>query len=384
MNSPRIPTVAALALLATAALAAPPAESDVQGLYQGSTSDAHGKSPLELRVVAQGDGNYRVLARRGLESALTRAELTATTVGDEVRITGKAGDTEWQGLWTAGTVTGKCGPGATFEARRIERKSPTLGKQPPPGALVLLGPKGVERLVRANGSEWYLGDMTRHGWPVWEVPLRAVAEHEPPVWPTPDQPLPPGWAVSRQRRIADRVIGVDADGSIQVPQGGMNSEDQLEGGFDLHVEFMCPLQPKDHSQGRGNSGCYLPNGDEIQVLDSFGECTYLGGGAGGFYRYHDPHCMEKIEGIANHEENQFTLAANPPGTWQTYDIEYRVELKDGKPAGKPRATLLHNGLKVHDNCELKNDARKGGLHFQDHGNAVRYRNVWVRPTGGSA
>jgi len=94
--------------------------------------------------------------------------------------------------------------------------------------------------------------------------------------------------------------------------------------------------------------------------------TYKGGGCGGLYNYKDPDAFDV-----------FSLASLPPGQWQTYDVEYRVEKKDGKPAGKPRVTVLHNGIKIHDNAELKNDARRGGFHFQDHGNPVQYRNIWV-------
>ncbi|MGA2064374.1 MAG: DUF1080 domain-containing protein [Thermoguttaceae bacterium] len=69
----------------------------------------------------------------------------------------------------------------------------------------------------------------------------------------------------------------------------------------------------------------------------------------------------------------------PPLQWQTYDIEYRVQKKDGKPTGKPRVTVLHNGVKIHDNAKMRYDARVGGLHFQDHGNPVQFRNIWVVP-----
>jgi len=137
--------------------------------------------------------------------------------------------------------------------------------------------------------------------------------------------------------------------------------------------------PNDRSQGRSNSGCYQANGDEIQVLDSFGMPTYEGGGCGGAYKYKDPDCMEVIESLKDQKENKFTLASLPPGQWQTYDVEYKVEKKDGKPTGKPKVTVLHNGIKIHDNFELHNDAKVGGLHFQDHGNAVQYRNIWVLP-----
>ena len=143
------------------------------------------------------------------------------------------------------------------------------------------------------------------------------------------------------------------DGSIQVPRGGMNSKRVFPGSLDLHVEFLIPLMPAAHSQGRGNSGVFLPNRDEIQVLDSFGEVTYLGGGCGGTYAYKDPDTMEVIESLKGNPQCKFSLASLPPLAWQTYDIEYRVELKDGKPVGKPRVTVYHNGIKIHDQVELR-------------------------------
>ena len=159
----------------------------------------------------------------------------------------------------------------------------------------------------------------------------------------------------------------------------MNSKRTFDGSFDLHVEFVNPLMPTAHSQGRGNSGVYLPNGDEIQVLDSFGETTYTGGCCGGLYPYKDPDCMEVIESLKDKPENKFTLASFAPLAWQTYDIEYRVTKQDGKLVGKPCVTVYHNGVKIHDKVAPRNDARPGHFHFQDHGNPVRYRNIWVLP-----
>jgi len=88
--------------------------------------------------------------------------------------------------------------------------------------------------------------------------------------------------------------------------------------------------------------------------------------------------MEVIEGLKDKPECKFTLASLPPGEWQTYDVEYRVEMKDGKAVGKPRVTVLHNGIKIHDNVELRATGRRP-FNFQDHGNPVRYRNIWVQP-----
>jgi Domain of Unknown Function (DUF1080). len=159
----------------------------------------------------------------------------------------------------------------------------------------------------------------------------------------------------------------------------MNSKGQYEGSFDLHVEFMNPLMPGAHGQGRGNSGVFFPNGDEIQVLDSFGECTYTGGGCGGFYKYKNPDTMDEIDSIKDKPEHMYSLASAPPLQWQTYDVEYRVKKQDGKYTGKPCVTAYHNGIKIHDKVEINKEAKKGNFHFQDHGNPVRYRNIWVLP-----
>jgi len=150
----------------------------------------------------------------------------------------------------------------------------------------------------------------------------------------------------------------------------MSSKRQFDGSYDMHVEFLCPLMPAARGQGRRNSGRYQPNGEEVQVLDSFGMDTYKGGGCGGLHNYKDPDVFDV-----------FSLASLPPLEWQTDDIEYRVEKKDGKPTGKPKITVVHNGIKIHDGAELKNDAKKGSFHFQDHGNPVRYRNIRVLPAG---
>lgn len=362
------------------ARAAAPDEAVVQGLYAGAGKNATGEFKLEVRVVAQGNGTYKVLVRQLLGAdKIVRVELVGTTLGDNVTLAGKAGDVEWKGAYAAGAFKGECGPGGTFEIKRVEQKSPTLGLKPPTGAIVLLDGKNFSEMVRANGANWCLGEMSKDGWTVWEVPLVTTSAKDPAAWPSPEKPLPQDWVLSKERRRVDVIVGVGEDGSIQVPKGGMNSKRTFEGSFNLHVEFQNPLMPAAHGQGRGNSGVYLPCGEEIQVLDSFGETTYTGGGCGGIYNYHDPDTMEVIESLKDKPENKFTLTSFAPLTWQTYDIQYRVDKQDGKYVGKPRVSVLHNGVKIHDNFAVRADARKGGFHFQDHGNAVRYRNIWVQP-----
>ena len=213
-------------------------------------------------------------------------------------MTGKSGGVQWEGAYTAGAIEGQCGPGGTFQLRRVERKSPTLGKKPPQGAIVLLDGKDFSEMRLANGAE-----------------------------------LDPS-----------KLHPCKEDGSIQVPGGGMNSKRAFPGNLDLHVEFLIPFMPSAHGQGARQQRRLLPNRDEIQVLDSFGEVTYLGGGCGGTYAYKDPDTMEVVDSLKSSGQCKFSLASLPPLAWQTYDIEYRVEMKDGKPAGKPHVTVCHNGI----------------------------------------
>ena len=70
----------------------------------------------------------------------------------------------------------------------------------------------------------------------------------------------------------------------------------------------------------------------------------------------------------------------PPGEWETYDIAFTAPVFDGDKLVKPaRVTVFHNGVKVHDNVELKTNAKVGTFNFQDHGDPVQYRNIWVQP-----
>ena len=126
-------------------------------------------------------------------------------------------------------------------------------------------------------------------------------------------------------------------------------------------------------QARANSGVYLHGRYEVQVLDSYGlESKYDDCGA--------------IYEIARPVVN----ACRKPGLWQTYDIVFRAPRLDaeGKMAEAPRLTVLHNGVAVQSNVTVPRPTRAGiaadmpatgPLMLQDHGNPVRYRNIWIRP-----
>lgn len=147
------------------------------------------------------------------------------------------------------------------------------------------------------------------------------------------------------------------------------------GDCQLHVEFAEPTPPHGESQERGNSGVFLMSTYEIQVLDSYENKTYADGQASAVYGQYPPQVN----------------ASRPPAQWQTYDIIFhRPHFKDGKVTQPARVTVLHNGVLVQDNVELTGPTAHGErppykagpdkmpLQLQDHGNPVRYRNIWIR------
>lgn len=185
---------------------------------------------------------------------------------------------------------------------------------------------------------------------------------------------PEGAVVLFDGKNADAFEGgkVSEDGLLQQ---GCTSKQKF-GSHKLHIEFRLPYQPEDSGQGRGNSGVYLQGKYEVQMLDSFGlegkdnEC-------GGVYSVHAPDVNMCL----------------PPLAWQTYDIDYTAAKYDaqGKLVANPRMTVAHNGVVIHKDLELpgernttaapqKAGPEPGPIYLQDHGNPLRYRNIWVLET----
>jgi len=158
-------------------------------------------------------------------------------------------------------------------------------------------------------------------------------------------------------------------GVMQIARGGNNTVKKF-GDVKLHIEFMTPYEPKGRGQGRGNSGVYLMGRYEVQVLDSFGLLPRKGD-CGAIY------------GVAVPKVN----ASLPPLRWQTYDVTFRAPRidKEGKLAAPGRISVLHNGIEIHKDVQLKGTTRSGArglvqvgpLHLQDHGHPVKYRNIWI-------
>ncbi len=219
-------------------------------------------------------------------------------------------------------------------------------------------------------------------------PVHSMARPRPPV-------VAPGPAAEPSPPPADAIVLFDGkdlaawqsggdtprwlvrDGYMMVlPGSGGIATRRAFGDIQLHIEWMAPDPPRGSGQDRGNSGVFLMDRYEVQILDSYGNDTYPDGQAGALYGQHPP--------LVN--------ASRPPGQWQTYDIIFRRPRfrEDGALARPARATVLHNGVLIHDavpflgrtvhgtEARYTPHADTGPIALQDHEHPVRFRNVWVR------
>lgn len=278
----------------------------LQGEYTGIIGD---QTILGAQVIAGRDDSFNaVLFAKGLPGGgwfKTKVPLKGKLAGNSVPLEGR----NFQATLQQGVLRGT-GEGASFELHKIHRQSPTLGMQPPEGAIVLFD--------GSNANEWVNGKFEEGG-----------------------------------------LLGV-----------GCRTKRHF-GSCVLHIEFRTPFMPTALGQGRGNSGVYLADQYECQILDSFGlsgennEC-------GGFYKLLKPRINMCL----------------PPLTWQTYDFEFQAAKFDAnkKKTHNAVVTLRHNGVLIHDHAELLSNTPGGGLNdesqpgsifLQDHGNPVRFRNIWI-------
>jgi hypothetical protein len=174
---------------------------------------------------------------------------------------------------------------------------------------------------------------------------------------------------------------IDKDGALTVVKGSGNiATKQKFGDCQLHIEWREPAAIAGSSQSRGNSGIFFMGQYELQVLDSYNNPTYVNGQAGSIYKQHIP--------LVN--------ASRKPGEWQSYDVIFTAPkfYADGKLQSPARITVLHNGVLVQNNVEIKGHTAwigqpkyephgdKEALVLQDHGmdggNPMSYRNIWIR------
>lgn len=217
----------------------------------------------------------------------------------------------------------------------------------------------------------------------WKV--HDIERPQPPVvTPAPFvSAQPPGDAVPLfDGRDLSRWRSGDGEARWKVEQGHaeVNGTGDIEtreefGDCQLHLEWASPAKVESASQGRGNSGVFLMGRYEVQILDSFDNRTYADGGAAALYGQFPPDVNASLR----------------PGEWQSYDILFRAPRFDGERLVEPATiTVLHNGVVVHHAREFLGATRHkqvatygahppaGPLRLQDHGNPVRFRNIWIR------
>ncbi len=263
------------------------------------------------QVIALGADNFRLVTYKGgLPGAgwdkETKTEIEGKREGAQIRFNGKD---DYKVTLAAGTLTITTANGGPYTMTKTVRTSPTLGAKPPAGAIVLFDGK--------NADEWVDGHPDGRG-------LLAAGS-------------------KTKRKFQD---------------------------YTMHCEFLLPFKPLGRGQDRGNSGVYMQDRYEVQVLDSFGlkgednEC-------GGVYTKGKPAVNMCL----------------PPLVWQTYDIDFEAAKFDaaGKKTKNAVITVKHNGVVIHDRFEINGPtgggqpetAQPGPIQLQGHGNPVFYRNVWI-------
>ncbi len=304
----------------------------VQGEYTGTLGDA----AYGCQVIALGDGCFQaVFYPGGLPGAGWTPPEKQTLDGK----TGEDGKTRFaasdakkkymgkgcdefsalkdpkpQPAWTCvigdAALTGTTDGDAAIAMKKVERKSDTLGAKPPTGAVVLFDGTGTD---------------------AWEKGL-----------------------------MDDRKL-------LACPAQTKQSFQS----FRLHLEFRTPFKPTARSQGRGNSGLYLQQRYEMQVLDSFG-LEGLDNECAGIYKRGKPTVNMCL----------------PPLAWQTYDVDFAAPVfEDGKKVKNAVVTVKHNGVTVYDAFEIEGptggakgkEGEPGPVYLQGHGNPVFYRNIWIVP-----
>ncbi len=314
------------------------------GDYEGRWTDATGNHYHSInpefvgQVMNVGEGHYRIHFKQEFDRRANRyIETDAHLDGDVLRFDAHG----WAGEISAdGKLSGTLRQGdhtLRYELTKVERTSPTLGMEPPPGAIVLFD--------GSNFDAWQHGDGRDVTWHL--VPEEQAMEVRFP----------------RNQEERGQRIG----GDIQTRQMFTDCR--------LHVEYRYPVEPGKAGQGRGNSGVFLQNTYEVQVLNSYGLTGFWNENAA-LYK-HTPPAVN---------------ASLPPGRWQTYDITYRAPgFENGKKVSNGRITVRHNGVVVHNDVELLHatawafDSRRdegqaanpAPIRLQDHGNAIQFRNIWV-------
>ncbi len=259
------------------------------------------------------------------------------------------------------------------------------GQQPPAGQQQPAGRQQNPAFQRQRAPEDSTVRMTHFQTEIWdpEVPMVQPAEKVGDA-PADAIVLFNGTDISKEWEEAGRggvrpATWVIKDGAMVSVQGSGSLKTKRKfTNFQLHVEWKTPSVITGNGQGRGNSGVYLQDLYELQILDSWHNRTYRNGQAGAFYKQYAP--------LVN--------SSRGPGEWQSYDIVYTAPTfgKDSTTYfTPPRATVFQNGILIQNNVALRGPTTyvgipeymikkhgPGSILLQQHGNPVAFRNIWIR------
>ena len=260
----------------------------------------------------------------------------------------------------------------------------TTAQEKPPVPAQEKHPVGYDDTPMVPGTKWHVHDGKRPAPPVvapggpttTAPPADAIVLFDGKDLSKWKGAAPDGTVQDAAWKVADGVL------EIAPGKGDLETKDEF-GDLQLHLEWCEPAPPKSESQGRGNSGVFFMGRYELQLLDSYENPTYPDGQCGALYGQVPP--------LVN--------ACRKPGEWQSYDVVFAApRFENGKLAKPGTLTVLQNGVLVQDHSELIGatvhrqvatytaHGPTGPLKLQDHGDPLKFRNIWVRklapPFGG--
>lgn len=368
---------------------------DIPGLKANRV--VHVRSPRPFSS-ASGESLWSTEAWYTLNSMPGKQIQSPLYEAEEATLTGGAGfNTDHPGYSGGGFVDGygTVGAATTFDVNVETEGSYDVGLRYSNGPNPFTGTKSVS--VYVNGTKIKQTSLlSTRDWDTWstqseQLALRAGSNRIAYVYDSGDTghvnldlisvrphgkriPLFDGSSQAAWQHTDGRAVQWPlADGSMEVCCGDIRTKESFKD-FTLHAEFWLPNLPPDVTgQNRANSGVYLQDRYEIQVLDSYGDTTLADNEAGAIYTKKAPDLN----------------AATAPETWQSYDITFHAARFDaaGKKTADARVTVVWNGKTVHDNVAVDGPtgggapetATAGPIRLQDHGSKVRYRNIWIEP-----
>lgn len=325
-------------MLSALADSVPAFMGDWRGTWVDPVEGYHQKSPqLTAQVIGLGNDSYEVIFRGEYQRRATPIFQAVGYYRDgAIRIEEK----DFSCLITDDRITGKglykSKEPVAFELSRFVGTASTMGRSAPEGAIVLFDGSSLDQWMHV-----------------------VEGEEVDPTWMIKD-----GYLEVRPKKLDETA-------------GGNLKSREVFGSCEIHIEFWLPYEPDNRGQDRANSGIFINDVYEVQILDSYGlvgdwtEC-------GALYKVSPPKVNRSF----------------PPGRWQTFDIVYEAPQynAEGQLTRNAVMTVKHNGEFIHYHQELFEVTYNvqtvrlapppngpGHIVLQDHGHTIRFRNIWLRP-----